>query len=152
MEDVLEVYTRPYDPRFPQVCMDESAKQLLRDKRESLPMHLGQPERVDYTCEAAGRCKLFLAGEPLVGKRFVKVTQHRTSQDWAHFIRELVDVHYPHAENLVLVVDNLNTHTPASLSQTFAPAEARRILQKLELHSTPVHGRWLNMAESELAA
>jgi hypothetical protein len=152
MEDVLEVYTRLYDPRFPQVCMDESAKQWLRDKRESLPMQPGQPERVDYTFEAAGMCKLFFACEPLVGKRFIKVTQHRTSQDWAHFIRELVDVHYPQAEKLVLVMDNPNTHTPSSLYQTFAPAEARRILQKLELHYTPVHGSWLNMAEIELSA
>jgi DDE superfamily endonuclease len=152
MEDVLEVYRRAYDPRFPQICMDESAKQLLQDKRESLAMQKGVPERVDYTFEAAGMCKLFLACEPLVGKRFVKVTQHRTSQDWAHFIRELVDVHYPQAEKLVLVMDNLNTHTPSSLYQTFAPAEARRILQKLEIHYTPVHGSWLNMAEIELSA
>jgi hypothetical protein len=152
MEDVLEVYTRPYDPRFPQICMDESAKQLLQDKRESLPLQPGQPERVDYTFEAVGMCKLFLACEPLKGQRQVKVTQRRTSQDWAHFIRELVDVHYPTAEKLVLVMDNLNTHTPSSLYQTFAPAEARRILQKLELHYTPVHGSWLNMAEIELSA
>src|SRR5690348_3612834 len=123
MEDVLEVYTRPYDPRFPQVCMDESAKQLLRDKRERQPMQPGQPERFDYTFEAAGMCKLFLACEPLTGRRQVKVTEHRTSQDWAHFIRELVDVHYPQAEKLVLVMDNLNTHTPSSLYQTFAPTE-----------------------------
>jgi DDE superfamily endonuclease len=148
----LEVYTRPYDPRFPQVCMDESAKQLLKDKRESLPMQSGQPERVDYTFEAAGMCKLFLACEPLAGKRFVNITERRTSQDWAHFIRELVDIHYPQAEKLVLVMDNLNTHTPSSLYQTFAPAEARRILQKLEIHYTPVHGSWLNMAEIELSA
>lgn len=152
MEDVLEVYTRPYDPRFPQICMDESAKQLLQDKRESLPLQPGQPERVDYTFEAVGMCKLFLACEPLKGQRQVKVTQRRTSQDWAHFIRELVDVHYPTAEKLVLVMDNLNTHTPSSLYQTFAPAEARRILQKLEIHYTPVHGSWLNMAEIELSA
>ncbi len=152
MEDVLEVYTRPYDPRFPQICMDESAKQLLQDKRESLPLQPGQPERVDYTFEAVGMCKLFLACESLKGQRQVKVTQRRTSQDWAHFIRELVDVHYPTAEKLVLVMDNLNTHTPSSLYQTFAPAEARRILSKLEIHYTPVHGSWLNMAEIELSA
>jgi DDE superfamily endonuclease len=152
MEDVLEVYTRPYDPRFPQVCMDESAKQLLQDKRESLPVQPGQPERVDYTFEAAGMCKLFLACEPLVGKRLVKVTERRTSQDWAHFIRELVDIHYPDAQKIVLVMDNLNTHTPSSLYSTFAPPEAQRILRKLELHSTPVHGSWLNMAEIELSA
>lgn len=152
MEDVLEVYTRPYDARFPQICMDESAKQLLLDKRESLPLQPGQPQRVDYTFEAAGMCKLFLACEPLVGRRHVKVTQHRTSQDWAHFIRELVDVHYPKAEKIVLVMDNLNTHTPSSLYQTFPPTEARRVLSKLEIHYTPVHGSWLNMAEIELSA
>ena len=152
MEDVLSVYTRAYDPRFPQVCMDESAKQLLEDKREPLPMQKGLPERVDYTFEAQGMCKIFLACEPLAGKRFVKVTQHRTSQDWAYFMRELVDVHYPDAEKIVLVMDNLNTHTPSSLYATFAPPEALRILQKLEIHYTPVHGSWLNMAEIELSA
>lgn len=152
MEDILEVYTRPYDPRFPQVCMDESAKQLLQDKRESLTMQSGQPERVDYTFESGGMRKIFLACEPLAGKRFVKVTERRTSEDWAHFTRELVDVYYPEAEKVVLVMDNLNTHTPSSLYSTFAPAEARRILQKLEIHYTPVHGSWLNMAEIELSA
>ncbi len=152
MEDVLEVYTRPYDARFPQICMDESAKQLLHEKRESLPLQSGKPERIDYTFESAGMCKLFLACEPLAGKRFVNVTERRTSQDWAHFIRELVDVHYPQAEKIVLVMDNLNTHTPSSLYQTFAPAEARRLLSKLEIHYTPVHGSWLNMAEIELSA
>jgi hypothetical protein len=152
MEDVLSVYTRPYDPRYPQICMDESAKQLLQDKRESLPGQPGHPERVDYTFEAAGMCKIFLACEPLKGQRQVKVTERRTSQDWAYFIRELVDGHYPTAEKLVLVMDNLNTHTPSSLYSTFAPAEAHRLLQKLELHYTPVHGSWLNMAEIELSA
>jgi DDE superfamily endonuclease len=152
MEDVLEVYTRAHDPRFPQVCMDESAKQLLKDKRESLPAQPGQPERIDYTLEAAGMCKIFLAGEPLTGKRFVKVTERRTSEDWAYFIRELVDVHYPKAEKIVLVMDNLNTHTPSSLYSTFAPPEALRILKRLEIHYTPVHGSWLNMAEIELSA
>jgi DDE superfamily endonuclease len=138
MEDVLEVSTRPYDARFPQICMDESAKQLLQDKREGLPMQPGQPERFDDTFESNGMCKLFLACEPLAGKRYVSVTQRRTSQDWAHFIRDLVDVHSPQAEKIVLVLDTLNTHTPSSLYQTFAPAEARRILQKLEIHSTEV--------------
>lgn len=152
MEDVLEIYTRPYNPRFPQVCMDESAKQLLQDKREPLPMQPGQPERVDYTFESAGMRKIFLACEPLAGKRFVKVTKRRTSEDWAYFIRDLVDVHYPKAEKIVLVMDNLNTHTPSSLYSTFTPPEAQRILRKLEIHYTPVHGSWLNMAEIELSA
>ncbi len=152
MEDVLEVYTRPYDARFPQICMDESSKQLHADKLEALPMQPGQPERYDYSYEQREMCKLFLACEPLAGKRYVNVTEQRTSQDWAHFMRELVDVHYPKAEKIVLVMDNLNTHTPASLYQTFAPAEARRILSKLEIHHTPLHGSWLNMAEIELSA
>ena len=129
-----------------------SAKQLLKDKRENLPLQPGQAERVDYPFESAGMCKLFLASEPLMGKRFVTVTQRRTSQDWALFIREVVDIHYPEAEKIVLVMDNLNTHTPSSLYQTFPPAEARRILSKLEIHYTPVHGSWLNMAEIELSA
>ena len=115
-------------------------------------MQPGQPERVDYTFESAGMRKLFLACEPLAGKRFVKVTERRTSEDWAHFIRELVDVHYPKAEKKVLVMDNLNTHTPSSLYSTFAPSEALRLLKKLEIHYTPVHGSWLNMAEIELSA
>ena len=152
MEDVLEVYTRPYDPRFPQVCLDESAKQVLRDKRESLPGQPGQPERVDYAFESEGMCKIFLSCEPLTGQRQVKVTKRRTSRDWAYFMRELVDVHYPQAEKIVLVMDNLNTHTPSSLYSTVAPPEAYRILKKLELHYTPVHGSWLNMAEIELSA
>jgi len=152
MGDVLEVCTRPYDPRFPQVCLDESAKQLLRDKRESLPGQPGQPEQVDYAFEPEGMCKIFLACEPLTGQRQVKVTERRTSRDWAYFMRELVDVHYPKAEKIVLVMDNLNTHTPSSLYSTFAPPEAYRILKKLELHYTPVHGSWLNMAEIEISA
>lgn len=131
MEDVLEVSTRPFDPRFPQIGMDESAKQLLLDKREGLPMQSGQPERVDYTFEA---------GEPLAGRRRVKVTERRTSEDWAYFIGDLVDVHYPKAEKIVLVMDNLNTHAPSSLYSTFAPPQAQRIPRKLEIHYTLVHG------------
>src|SRR5258708_32387028 len=113
MEDVLEVYTRPYDPRFPQICMDESAKQLLQDKRESLPLQPGQPERVDYTFEAVGMCKLFLACESLKGQRQVKVTQRRTTQDWAHFIRALVDWHYPTAQKVEPVMENRIIHPPS---------------------------------------
>lgn len=152
MEDVLEVYTRPYDACYPQICMDESAKLLTGDRREALPLQAGQPERSDYTFEPGGMCKIFLACEPLMGRRQVKVTERRTSQDWAHFIRELVDVHYPQAEKIVLVMDNLNTHTPSSLYLTFPPTEARRLLEKLEIHHTPVHGSWLHMAEIELSA
>jgi hypothetical protein len=151
MEDVLAVYTRPYDARTPQVCMDEVSKQLLGEKRPALPMEPGYPERQDYEYERHGVCNIFLACEPLAGKRYTKVTTQRTKVDWALFIREVVDVHYPHAEKIVLVLDNLNTHTPAALYEVFPPAEARRLMEKLELHYTPKHGSWLNMAEIELS-
>ena len=157
MEDVLEVYTRPYDPRFPQVCMDESSKQLRAEVREPLPQrpatpaHRGTLRREDYEYEREGTANLFLACEPLRGWRQVAVTARRTAVDWAHFIRDLVDVHYPEAERLVLVLDNLNTHGPASLYEAFTPAEARRILHRLEIHYTPKHGSWLDMAEIELS-
>ncbi len=151
MEDVLEVYTRPYDPRYPQVCMDEVSKQLLRDTRQPLPMELGKPQRHDYEYERGGVVNLFLFCEPLRGKRWIDVTERRTKTDWAHQIKELVDVCYPQAERIVLVMDNLNTHSPASLYETFDPAEARRLAQKLEIHYTPKHGSWLNMAEIELS-
>jgi len=157
MEDVLAVYTRPYDPRFPQVCMDESSKQLLAEVREPLPqrpatpVHRGTVRREDYEYVREGTANLFLACEPLRGWRHVAVTARRTAVDWAHFIRDLVEVHYPEAERLVLVLDNLNTHGPASLYEAFAPAEARRILERLEIHYTPKHGSWLDMAEIELS-
>jgi hypothetical protein len=157
MEDVLEVYTRPYDPRFPQVCMDETSKQLLGEVREPLPQrpvtaeHRGTPVREDYEYEREGTANLFLACEPLRGWRHVAVTARRTAADWAQFIRDLVDMHYPAAERIVLVLDNLNTHRPASLYEAFAPAEARRILERLEIHYTPKHGSWLDMAEIELS-
>jgi len=149
MEDVLEVYKRPYDERFPQVCMDESGKQLIADKQPGLPAQRGQLERYDYSYEQGQMYNLFLACEPLAGKRVVKVTEQKTSQDWAHFIQELVDVHYPKAEKIVLVMDNLATHSPAALYHTFAPAQARRLVEKLEIHHTPLHGSWLNIAEIE---
>ena len=157
MEDVLEVYTRPYDPRFPQVCMDESSKQLLGEVHPPLPQQPATPEhhgtlrREDYEYEREGTANLFLACEPLRGWRHVAVTARRTAVDWAHFIRDLVDMHYPQAERIVLVLDNLNTHGPASLYEAFTPAEARRILQRLEIHYTPKHGSWLDMAEIELS-
>jgi len=151
MEDVLEVYKRPYDERFPQVCMDESGKQLIADKQPGLPAQRGQLERYDYSYEQGQMYNLFLACEPLAGKRVVKVTEQKTSQDWAHFIQELVDVHYPKAEKIVLVMDNLATHSPAALYHTFAPAQARRLVEKLEIHHTPLHGSWLNMAEIEFS-
>lgn len=151
MEDVLEVYQRPYDERFPQICLDEGCKQLLADTRERLPMQPGKPECYDYEYEREGVCSLFLACEPLSGKRFLKVSPQRTKRDWAHFVKELIDVQYPHAEKLVLVMDNLNTHTPSSFYEAFEPEEAWRLAQKVEIHSTPVHGSWLNMAEIELS-
>jgi hypothetical protein len=151
MEDVLDVYCRPYDPLYPVVCMDESSKQLLADVRPPLPLEPGQPARIDDHYERRGTCNIFLACEPLRGWREVKVTTQRTRVDWAHFVRELVDIHYPHASRIVLVMDNLNTHTPASLYQAFEPAEAKRIWDRLELHYTPKHGSWLNIAECEFS-
>jgi hypothetical protein len=151
MEEVLSVYTRPYDERRPQVCLDEMSRQLISETRVPVPMQPGQPECYDYEYERHGTCNLFIACEPLAGKRFLQVTEHRTKRDFALFIRELVDVYYPMAEQIVLVMDNLNTHTPASLYEVFEPAEARRLVEKLEIHYTPKHGSWLNMAEIELS-
>jgi len=151
MEDVLEVYHRPYDARFPQVCLDEGCKQVLADKRDPLPMQPGKPECSDYEYEREGVCSIFLACEPLAGRRFLQVSPRRTKQDWARFVKELIEVHYPQAEKIVLVMDNLNTHTPSSFYEAFAPEEAWRLAQKLEIHYTPAHGSWLNMAEIELS-
>lgn len=151
MEDVLEVYTRPYDPKRPQVCMDEVSKQLVGETRTPIPAAPGQPERCDYEYVRNGVANLFMFFEPLAGWRKVKVTERRTMVDWAHAIRELVDLHYPEAEKIVLVMDNLNTHDIGSLYEAFPPEEAFRIAQKLEIHFTPKHGSWLNMAESELS-
>jgi transposase len=151
MEDVLDVYTRPYDPLRPQVCMDETSKQLLRDTREPLPMEPGRPERRDYEYERGGVANVFMFMEPLAGRRWIDITEHRTKGDWAHQIEELLDVRYPEAEKIVLVMDNLNTHTPASLYETFEPEEAKRLAEKLQIHYTPKHGSWLNMAGIELS-
>ena len=151
MEDVLDVYTRPSDPRFPLICMDEISKQLLRDTRPALPPCLGQPRREDYEYERGGVVNLFLFCEPLAGQRWVDVTERRAKADWAHQIKDLVDGRYPDAERIVLVMDNLNTHSPASLYEVFPPTEAKRLTDKLEIHHTPKHGSWLNIAESELS-
>lgn len=151
MEDVLDVYTRRYDPKRPQVCMDEISTQLLRDARAPLPVRPGQPARVDYEYERGGVANLFLFCEPLAGQRWADVTERRTRADWAHQIKELIDSRYPEAERIVLVMDNLNTHSPASLYETFPPAEAKRLADKLEIHHTPRHGSWLNVAEIELS-
>jgi hypothetical protein len=151
LEDVLDVYTRPYDPRRPLVCMDEASKQLLRDGRPPQPSRPGRPARVDYEYEREGVANLFLFCEPLAGRRWVDVTERRTKVDWAHQVQHLVDVRYPDAEAIVLVMDNLNTHTPAALYEVFPPAEAKRLADKLEIHYTPKHGSWLNIAEIELS-
>lgn len=151
MEDVLEVYTRPYDERFPQVCLDEKSKQLVSEVREPLGAKPGRVARYDYEYEREGTANLFIVSEPLAGWRHLDVTERRTKIDWAHCIKELVDVHYPEAEKIVLVMDNLNTHTPAALYEAFDPTQARRLYEKLEIHYTPKHGSWLNMAEIELS-
>jgi DDE superfamily endonuclease len=151
MEDVLAVYHRPYDARFPQVCLDETSKQLVGEVRPPLPPAPGQPAHQDYEYVRNGVANLFLVTEPLRGWRHVTVTDRRTAVDFAHVIKDLVDQRYPDAERIVLVMDNLNTHTPASLYAAFPPTEARRLAEKLELHYTPKHGSWLNMAEIEFS-
>lgn len=151
MEDILEVYTRPYNPLHPVVCFDESNKQLVGEIVEPLPLEPGKPQRYDYQYERNGVCNLFMFSEPLVGWRHVEVTDRRTKQDYAQQMKYLVDVRYPHAELITVVHDQLNTHVPCALYEAFEPAEARRILDKLEFHYTPKHGSWLNMAEIELS-
>jgi len=150
MEDALEVYQRNYDPQRPVVCLDETSKQLVRETRQPVPAAPGHPARIDYEYERNGTANLFLVTEPLVGQRYVTVTERRTAVDFAGVIRDLVDRHYPDAEKIVLVMDNLNTHKPASLYEAFEPAEARRLAERLEIHYTPKHGNWLNIAEIEL--
>ncbi len=151
MENVLEVYKRPYDPKRPQVCMDETSKQLLSDTQKPLPAKPEHPERYDYECKREGVANLFMFFEPLRGKRYVTVTEHRTRKDWANAMKELSDVHYPDAEVIVIVLDNLKTHSPASFYETFEPEEALRLANRFEFHHTPKHGSWLNMAEIELS-
>jgi hypothetical protein len=150
MEDILEVYTRAYDPKRPQVCMDETSKQLLADLQEPIPAQPGQPQRVDYEYKREGVADLFMFFETLTGKRYVKVTDQRTRKDWALAMQELSDDIYPQAEKIVIALDNLNTHSPASFYETFEPDEARRLTNRFEFHYTPKHGSWLNMAEIEL--
>jgi hypothetical protein len=151
MEDVLEIYKRPYDPKQPQVCMDETSKQLLADMREPIPAKPGSPERFDYEYKREGGANLFMFFEPLAGKRHVKVTEQRTRKDWAVAMKELSDVYYPDADVIVVVMDNLNTHLPASFYAAFEPQEALRLVNRFEFHYTPKHGSWLNMAEIELS-
>lgn len=151
MEDVLSVYKLPYAPRYPVVCFDETSKQLVKETQVPLPMQAGQPERYDYEYERNGVRNLFMFVEPLAGWRHVAVTERRTKQDYAHQMKYLVDERYPDAEWVTVVQDQLNTHVPSALYETFQPQEAKRILDKLEFHYTPVHGSWLNMAETELS-
>lgn len=151
MEDVLDVYKRPYDPKRPQVCVDETNKQLIIEKREEILPAPGRLARYDYEYKRNGTANLFMVAEPLVGRCKVKVTERRTKTDWAHLMKELADIHYRDAEKIVLVVDNLNTHVKSALYETFPPMEAKRIADKLEIHYTPIHGSWLNMAEIELS-
>ncbi len=151
MEDILDVYQRPFDPKRPLVCLDEGLKQLLAECRLPLGVEPGRPAREDYEYQRAGTAALFLLFAPLLSWRHVEVTSRRTAVDWAEVVRDLVDLDFPDAEKIVLVMDNLNTHTPASLYEAFAPAEAKRIADRLEIHYTPKHGSWLNMAEIELS-
>jgi hypothetical protein len=151
MEDVLEVYKRSYDPEYPVICMDEINKQLVKEVRNPIQAKPGKAECYDSEYERNGTGNVFIFFEPLKGYRYTETTERRTSQDWAKCIKELVDNHYPLAKTIVLVMDNLNTHVGASLYKTFEPQEAKRILDKLEIHYTPKHGSWLNIAESELS-
>jgi hypothetical protein len=151
MEDVLDVYQRPADPARPLVCLDETSRQLLADVRAPLPVAPGHPARHDPEYIRGGVVNCFLVTAPLQGWRDVQVSAQRTRIDWAHCVRDLVDVHFPAAERIVLVMDQLNTHSPASLYVAFPPAEAKRIADKLDIHYTPKHGSWLNMAEIELS-
>jgi hypothetical protein len=149
MEDVLEVYAKPYDPICPVICLDETNRQLIEERR--IAMMPGCPELVDYEYRRCGVADLFVAFEPLAAKRHITVTQTRTRIDFALFVKELVDVHYRHAEKLILIMDNLNIHSIASLYAAFPPEEARRLAEKLEIHHTPKHASWLNMAEIEIS-
>ena len=151
MEDTLEVYHRPYNEKFPMVCLDETNRQLIAETRKAIPAKPGQNKRVDYEYRRNGVVNLFMMFEPLKARRHVKVMEQRTRKDFAQCIRELVDIHYPDAEKIVLVLDNLNTHSEGSLYEAFEPAEARRLAEKLEIHYTPKHGSWLNVAEIELS-
>jgi len=151
MEDVLDLYEAPYDPKRPKVCLDESPQQLIAEKKVPLPARPGQVERYDYEYQRNGTRSAWMFFEPDQGWRHVAITEHRTRVDFAQQLRWLVDVRYPDADVIRVVLDNLNTHTFGSLYEAFAPAEARRLAQKLEFHYTPKHGSWLNMAELELS-
>ena len=150
MEDILEVYQRPYDPHRPLVCLDETSKQLIAETRVPIAAKPGRPGRHDYEYRRNGTANLFMMFAPLEGWRHIKVTDRHTAVDYAQVLKELSDTHFPGSAKIVLVQDNLNTHKPASLYEAFPPAEARRLVERFEWHYTPKHGSWLDMAESEL--
>jgi hypothetical protein len=152
MEQILDLYAEPYDPQRPQLCVDEMPYQLLADVQQALPPKPGKPRRQDYEYAREGTCNVFLAFEPLTGKRYVAGKETRKHADFAHFMQALANTHYPDAQEIQVVLDNLSTHTPVAFYQTFAPQEARALTQKLAFHYTPVHGSWLNMAECEFSA
>jgi len=152
MEEVLNLYEKPYDSHRPLICMDETSKQLVSDVQTPVPPQPGQIARQDYEYEHQGVCNLFIGFEPLQSQRRVQVTNQRTAVDWAHFMKDLAETHYPDAEKIVVVMDNLNTHGPGSFYEAFPPAEAKRLAARFEFHYTPKHGSWLNMAEIELSA
>ena len=152
MEDVLEVYSRPYDPAMPVICMDEKPYQLLGEVREPIPVVPGSVEKVDSEYKREGTCSIFIFTEPLGSWRYVEAFERRTKQDWAHRVKWVLDNQYPDAVKVVLVMDNLNTHVISSLYETFPPEEAFRLAQRLEIHYTPKHGSWLDIAEIELSA
>lgn len=151
MEDVLDVYQRPYDPAIPVVCMDETSKQLVAEISTPIPAAPGRPARADYEYKRNGTANVFMFVEPLVGRRRVLVTDQRAKVDWALAVRELLDVQYPNADIVCMVMDNLNTHTLGALYEAFEPEEARRLARRFEIHYTPKHGSWLNIAECELS-
>jgi len=152
MEEVLDIYKRPYDSKYPVICMDESSKQLIKEVRTSLLIKPGAVAKFDAEYERNGTVSIFIAFEPLNGLRFTKITDQRARTDWAHYIKEIVDSeYYKEAEKIIFVMDNLNTHHKSSLYETFEPSEAKRIADRFEIHYTPKHGSWLNMAEIELS-
>jgi len=150
MEDVLEVYKRPYNPAYPVICLDETNRQLIEETKVPIPAEPGKPQKMDYEYRRKGVVNIFMTFEPLQAKRQVTINRNRTRIDFAHCIKKIVDIDYPEAEKIVLVMDNLNTHKLGSLYEAFPPEEARRIAEKLEIHYTPKHGSWLNMAEIEI--
>jgi hypothetical protein len=149
MENVLEIYKRPYNPAYPVICMDESPRQLIRETREAVPAKAGRIARYDYEYERCGVCNIFMACEPLVGRRLVNVTERKTKKDWAYFINEIANA-YKNATKVTLIMDNFNTHNPGSLYEVFHPAQAKALWDRFQFEYTPKHGSWLNMAEIEL--